>query len=419
MKTRYSKILHSCVIALFSLSLVGSAYGDAATVRVYENMIATALAKPTVNDKIDALNGIAGAMGGIDADTAKEINPEFTAALTSVYTAGQGDATARLALYKLLGNALQSTILSTAQQATVAQWQNALDVTSQPQGAAPSQEATTNQVPKALDVNAMQQLASTGPSITDKIAAIEKEENTGKALEGVYNLLQESQHQSFPSDVQEKFGRLVVKIFNDGSEITAYLHQVLHEIVDSKTPLLATAQIDYVNKEMLPRVDGGDATTHTETHAATKEAEAAAPAPDKDAKKDKKKLKKNKDAKARKAEKKDKKGKKSKKDVATDPTDDGTTRKEVAREADADHSEKARKKDKAGKKDKTAGHTKKDKKGKKGQKAAAHTEAAGSEHAGKTDKKGKKAKKIIKAAAHTKAAKEAAPDEDNAPVATE
>jgi hypothetical protein len=400
MKTRYGKILHSCAIALFSLSLVGSAYGDAATITVYENMIATALAKPAVNDKIDALNGITSAMGSIDAETAKEINPEFTAALTSVYTAGQKDAVARIALHKLLGNALQSTVLSPEQQATVTQWRNSLGIETPAAAQAPISQ------PKALDANTMQQLATAGAGIKDRIAALEKEEDTGKALEGVYNLLQDSQNQSFNSDVQERFGRLVVKVFNDGSEVTAYLHQVLHDIVDSKTPLLAPAQIDYVSKEMLPRVDGGDAAAHTETHATAKETETGAPATNKNAKKDKKKIKKNKDAKSGKARKKEKK--------AGPEHAAEAEAKEATPAADAGHANNAGKKEK-----KDTGKTnKKIKKAKKSNKGAAHSNPASGGHAGKTNKKIKKAKKSLKGGAHAQAA-QASPEEDNAPVVTE
>ncbi len=129
--------------------------------------------------------------------------------------------------------------------------------------------------PVLLNPNAMQGLATAGAETLKRIADLEAEDDTGKQLEGIYKLLQDAQGKAFGSDVQEAFGKLVVKAFNDGKEIESYLQQVIQDIVTSKTPLLAGTQIDYVEKEMLPHVTPAKATAaaHEEEKAVEKKSE--------------------------------------------------------------------------------------------------------------------------------------------------
>lgn len=292
MKISYGKTLRSIAVALFSLSLASGLHAATAA-EMYEGMISSALAKSTTADKLDALNGLAAVMGNVDADTAKEINPEFTSAITTVYNEAQANADLRPALQKMLTNASNSVVLDAGQKATVAQWLSGLAMASQA---------------KTLDANAMQQLATSGSDMLNKIAALDKEVDDSKRLEGIYHLLQEAQGKTFSNDVQEAFGRLVVKAFNNSTEIYSYIQQVLHEIAEQHTPLLADAQIDYVTKEMLPRV-----TTPAAQAEAAKDAKAAAKEDKKGkGKKGLKKAKKADGAAATEAPGKDKKGKKKK-----------------------------------------------------------------------------------------------------------
>ena len=388
MKISYGKTLRSIAVVLFSLSLAGGLHAATAA-EMYEGMITSALAKSTTADKVDALNGLAAVMGNVDAETAKEINPEFTSAITTVYNEAQSNADLRPALQKMLTNASNSVALDAGQKATVAQWLSGLAMASQA---------------KTLDANAMQQLATSGSDMMNKIAALDKEVDDSKRLEGIYHLLQEAQGKTFTSDVQEAFGRLVVKGFNNSTEIYSYIQQVLHEIAEQKTPLLADAQIDYVTKEMLPRVTAPAAQAE-----AAKDAKAAAKEDKKDkGKKGLKKAKKAEGAAATEAPGKDKKGKKKKnKKAATANAQAPVVDADGDGKPDApatDHAPKGKKK-----------------KGKKAKGAAANAQAAvvDADGDGKPDapaaahapkgkkKKGKKAKGAQPAAAADAAAAEA------------
>jgi len=258
MKTSFTKGLRSLAVALFSLSLVSGLHA-ATTAEMFEGMIATAVGKATIAEKVEALNGLAVVISNIDAETAKEINPEFTSAVTAVYNEAKGRAELNQDLQKLLVNATETPVLDTAQKATIQQWNNEL------KGAA----ALTSQA-KTLDTAAIQGLATVDSEALKTIGELDAETNLSKRLEATYNFIQAAQTKKFGSQVQEAFGRSVVDLFNDSTEVQSYIKQVLQEIVNNDTPLLAGAQIEYVKNEMLPRV-GGEASTPDDSKADKKE----------------------------------------------------------------------------------------------------------------------------------------------------
>lgn len=257
MKISHGLLLRTFAVFLFSVTLVGGVKATPLS-DAYEGMIAAAMAKSAAAEKIEALGGFAAVVGSVDAETAKEINPEFTTALTTVYNASQADLTLNPALKKMLNNAMSTPILDAGQKATVAQWISGLkDAAPAPTAVAAPVGGDLSSQAKTLNANAMQQLATVDTVFTDGIGKLDQEADDSKRLEGIYHLLQDAHGKTLSADVQERFGRLLVKAFNEAMETHSYLQQVLKEAVESKTPLLAQAQLDYVKKEMMPRVNGG------------------------------------------------------------------------------------------------------------------------------------------------------------------
>jgi len=217
---------------------------------LYASMIAMAVAKPTVADRVEALNGFMAVAGTVDAATVTSINQKFADAVTAVFNAARNDAvvSSSMALRKMLTSASTSNILNDAQRASVTQWVAGLPQQAAPAMAAPAAVATVE---------------TPDSSVMKSIAALDKEEDDSKRLEGVYHLLQQAAGHSFAPATQEEFGKLLVKAFNSTVEAHSYLKQILHEVADHKTPLLADSHIDYVKKQMLPRLNG-DSKHHDE-----------------------------------------------------------------------------------------------------------------------------------------------------------